>query len=125
MDKLSVIRCVGEQLLQCVLCFTPLFSLLALQLYKPAKQECSLNATPRKDRDKNSLTDPFFHHCSFFFSFLLLLFSSYFLSGGSLLLPYKLCFVEFRLVFCVTHHIWEPFLSFFFLLGFNHTLWQS
>ena len=57
-DKLSVIRCVGEQFLQCVLCFTPLFSLLAIQLYKPAKQECSLNATPRKDRDKNSLTDP-------------------------------------------------------------------
>ena len=57
-DKLSVIRCVGEQILQCVLCFTPLFSLLALQLYKLAKQECSLNATPRKDSDNNSLTDP-------------------------------------------------------------------
>lgn len=58
MDKLSVIRCVGDQILQCVLCFTPLFSLLALQLYKLAKQECYLNATPRKDRDNNSLTDP-------------------------------------------------------------------
>lgn len=57
MNKLSVIRCVGEQILQCMLCFTPLFGLLALQLYKPAKQECYLNATPRKDRDNNSLTD--------------------------------------------------------------------